>query len=159
VDVVLLKRRDLTDRLLPSGLLREPLSALERADAIVLSYQETEPFDFAFQDKPLRPDFSRASLENLRGKRVTAFAGLGDNSQFFKAVDALGLDVEERISLPDHYHYRGFRLRKDRFYLTTPKDMVKLPPAENLYALDFRLRVEGLVDFVKDKAGLAQERR
>ena len=36
-DIVLLSRRDLQDRLLPSGRLREPLSSLARADAVVWS--------------------------------------------------------------------------------------------------------------------------
>jgi tetraacyldisaccharide 4'-kinase len=36
-DMVLMTERDLDDRLLPSGRLREPLSSLARADAIVLT--------------------------------------------------------------------------------------------------------------------------
>jgi len=162
VDIVLLKKRDLNDRLLPAGLLREPLNSLRRADALVLSYQETDPFEFSFEDKPvfrmfrefcclLRSDFSRASLRELEDREVTVFAGLGDNEQFFRTVESLGLKIRRRISLPDHYHYRDFRLRREEIYLTTPKDMVKLPPHENLYALDFRLRVEGLLEFVIDR--------
>jgi len=144
VDIVLLKKRDLNDRLLPAGLLREPLNSLRRADALVLSYQETDPFEFSFEDKPVFRMF-REFCE------VTVFAGLGDNEQFFRTVESLGLKIRRRISLPDHYHYRDFRLRREEIYLTTPKDMVKLPPHENLYALDFRLRVEGLLEFVIDR--------
>ncbi len=168
VDIVLLRKRDLTDRLLPAGLLREPLSSLERADAVVLSYQDTEPFGFEVAGKPvfrmfrefcclLKPDFSRVPLSELEGKEVTVFAGLGSNEQFFRTVEKLGVRVKERISLPDHYHYRGFTLRRGEIYLTTPKDLVKLPPAEGLYALDFRVSVEGLVEFVKRKLSLRQE--
>ena len=36
-DIVLLSRRDLQDRLLPSGLLREPLSSIARAGAVIWS--------------------------------------------------------------------------------------------------------------------------
>src|SRR5580704_11789088 len=35
-DIVLMTERDLRDRLLPSGRMREPLSSLARADAVVL---------------------------------------------------------------------------------------------------------------------------
>jgi len=43
-DIVLLTERDFDDRMLPSGRLREPLSSLQRADAIVL------PRDFSGQN-------------------------------------------------------------------------------------------------------------
>ncbi len=162
VDLVLLRKRDLRDRLLPAGLLREPLKNLSRADAIVLSYQEVEPFDFEFGKKPvfrmfrrfthlLNPDFERVPLEALKGEEVVAFAGLGSNEQFFKVLERLGIKVKRRLSFPDHYHYRGFKLREGELYLTTPKDMVKLPPSENLFALDFDIEVEGLLDFVKSR--------
>ena len=37
-DIVLMTERDFDDRLLPSGRLREPLSSLQRADAIVSDF-------------------------------------------------------------------------------------------------------------------------
>ena len=162
VDIVLLRKRDIRDRLLPAGLLREPLKSLSRADAIVLSYQEVEPFEFEFGVKPvfkmfrrftrlLNPDFKKLPLEALKDKEVVAFAGLGSNEQFFKVLEKLGIKVKKRLSFPDHYHYRGFRLEEGELYITTPKDMVKLPPSENLFALDFEVRVEGLLDFVKGR--------
>lgn len=42
LDVVLLTRRDVEDTLLPAGDLREPLSALRRADVLVLREEEAE---------------------------------------------------------------------------------------------------------------------
>src|SRR6266550_962906 len=47
-DIVLMASGDFKDRLLPSGRLREPLSSLERADAIVL------PQDLAVEHSCLR---------------------------------------------------------------------------------------------------------
>src|SRR5207248_5588177 len=41
-DIVLLTEQDLKDRLLPAGRLREPLTSLRRADAIVLT-EEIDP--------------------------------------------------------------------------------------------------------------------
>ncbi|RLJ70728.1 lipid-A-disaccharide kinase [Hydrogenivirga caldilitoris] len=166
LDVVLIKRRDLSDRLLPAGLLREPLKNLKRADAIVLSYQDVEPFEFSIEGKPvfklfrefrylLNSSFERVPLEELRGEEVVAFAGLGDNEQFFKTLERLNFKVKDKLSFPDHHDYRDFRLEKDKLYITTPKDMVKLPPSENLYALDFEVRVDGLLTFLMEKLGMA----
>jgi tetraacyldisaccharide 4'-kinase len=165
IDIVLLRKRDLTDKLLPAGLLREPLDSLKRADALVLSYQEIEPFDFSYGDKPLfkmfrefccllNSEFERMPLESLKDKEVIAFAGLGSNEQFFKVLDSLGFKVKERLSFPDHYHYQDFTLKGEEIYLTTPKDMVKLPKRNNLFALDFEVKVEGLITYIREKLQL-----
>ncbi|MFN3407236.1 MAG: tetraacyldisaccharide 4'-kinase, partial [Caldimicrobium sp.] len=53
IDIVLIKKTDLKDTLLPFGKLREPLKALKRADAIILTYQEIFPIDFSYENKPL----------------------------------------------------------------------------------------------------------
>ena len=162
IDIVLLKKGDLTDRLLPAGLLREPVRNIARADTVVLSYQDVEPFEFEFGGKPifkmfrkftglLNTRFERVPLEALKDREVIAFAGLGSNEQFFRSLEKLGFKLKERLSFPDHYHYRDFELKKEEVYITTLKDMVKLPPAENLFALDFDLEVKGLLDFVTER--------
>ena len=159
LDVVLLKKRDLKDRVFPLGRLREPLDSLKRASCIVLSYQEVEPFDFSFRDKPVFKMFRRfvglvnANLEKvsprvLSGRRVIAFAGLGDNRQFFKSLKMAGIRVDKEISFRDHHDYRNFKLDGDSLYITTLKDMVKLPKADNLYALELSVEVNGLEDFL-----------
>ncbi len=165
LDIVLLRKRDLSDKLLPEGRLREPLSSLERADAVVLSYQDIEPFEFSFGDKPvfkmfrefsslLNADFKVLPLSVLEGKEVVAFAGLGSNEQFFEVLKRLGIKVKRFISLPDHYHYEDFPIEEGELYLTTPKDLVKLPKRDNLLALNFEVRVEGLVPFLRERLHL-----
>ncbi|MCX8060133.1 MAG: tetraacyldisaccharide 4'-kinase, partial [Aquificaceae bacterium] len=159
LDILLLRKRGFSDRLLPFGRLREPLSSLERADLLVLSYGELESFDWQHPSKPtlkmvregwkvIRTSDLR-ELDNFRELEFTAFAGLGDNRQFFLTLERLGIKTVRRLSFPDHYHYRDFILRKDQLYITTMKDAVKLPPTDNLYYLDFDLRVEGLKEFLR----------
>ncbi len=166
LDIVLLSKRDLSDRLLPAGLLREPLSSLKRADAIVLSYQDLEPFSFSFGDKRIFKMFRRnwhlkdrtfaeIPLEKLKGKEIIAFAGLGSNEQFFATLKRLGFALKNTLSFPDHHHYRDFRPKKGEIYITTLKDMVKLPSYDNVFALDFHLEVEGLKEFVLSAIGMS----
>jgi tetraacyldisaccharide 4'-kinase len=164
LDILLIKRSDLSDRLLPAGRLREPLSSAERSHAVVLAYQETYPFEFR-TSKPLfkmrrvflgllDAELKLKPLSWLEGREVVAFCGLGDNRQFLDSLRDLGIRVREFLSFPDHHSYRGFTLREDRIYVTTLKDMVKLPPRENLYALHYRLEVPGLVEFVRSRLHL-----
>jgi len=51
-DIVLMTASDLEDRLLPIGRLREPLSSLERADAIILP-QSLATESLVLQEKPV----------------------------------------------------------------------------------------------------------
>jgi tetraacyldisaccharide 4'-kinase len=158
LDLVLLKERDLKDGLLPFGRLREPLGGLKRAHAVVLTYQDLKEWEFKIEKptfKLYRKNWRVASGEgeilDFKDKSFIAFCGLGDNEQFFKTLERLGIKTEERLSFPDHYHYEGFKLQKGKLYLTTLKDFFKLEPAENLYYLDFDVEVPGLMDFVREK--------
>jgi len=158
LDLVLLKERDLKDRLLPFGRLREPLRGLKRTHAVVLTYQDLKEWEFKIEKptfKLYRKNWRVVSREgkilDFKDKSFIAFCGLGDNEQFFKTLERLGIKIEERLSFPDHYHYEGFKLQKGKLYLTTLKDFFKLEPAENLYYLDFDVEVPGLMNFVRER--------
>ncbi len=159
LDLLLLKKRDFSDRVLPFGRLREPFEGMKRADAFVLSFGELEDFEWRHARKPtfkmrrsgwriLRSTDHR-QVENYHELSFLAFCGLGDNEQFFQSLRRLGVRLEDTIGFPDHYHYRGFKLQRDKLYITTLKDLVKLEPAENLFYLDFEVEVEGLKEFLE----------
>lgn len=163
IDLVLLKKKDLEDSLLPFGKMREPLSALERASAIILSYQEILPFEFSFRDKPIlrlyRQNFrlldaTFSPLSISEDTSFIAFCGLGYNEQFYMTLKRLNLPVKKFLSFPDHHAYKGFTLDPSERYLTTLKDFLKLPQAPNLYFLDFEVEVPGLLEFINSSLGL-----
>jgi tetraacyldisaccharide 4'-kinase len=150
-DIVLLPEQDLTDRLLPAGRLREPLSSLRRADAIVLF----EPGPAQMPSRPPAQIFNArraVTLDPAVGKPV-AFCALARPQQFFAALTALGQDLAAQLTFRDHHPYtqsdinRLLRLREaagaDSF-ITTEKDLVNLGPlAVQLQPLRVaRLRLE-----------------
>ena len=98
----------------PARYSREGRSALADADAVIPRRLHT-----------LVP-------EELRGKRVFAFAGLADNEQFFASLRNAGLDVAGTRSFPDHHRYTAAdvdTLKRDAEGLplvTSEKDKVKL---------------------------------
>ncbi len=158
VDIVVLKQRDLKDKLLPFGRLREPLSSLKRAHCIVLSYQDVTQWDmhlgkptFKMWRENWRVLDAFGNEVNPKGMKFVAFAGLGDNEQFFQTLEKLGIELIQKISLPDHYDYQNFTLSPGKNYITTLKDFIKLPRKENLFYLDFDVKVEGLMDFIESK--------
>lgn len=132
-DIVLLNLEDLEDKVLPAGRLREPLSTLNRADAVVV--------DVDFPEKPL----PQGKFAILRVKRelaiptiaapVIAVCGIARPHRFFADLRKHGVDVREEITFRDHHRYTPTDTRRildaqSRFpgsqLLTTEKDAVNL---------------------------------
>jgi tetraacyldisaccharide 4'-kinase len=132
-DIVLLAPGDLTDRLLPSGRLREPLSSLKRADAIVLP-PDVPAEHAALQGKliwRMQRDIVVASVSSA----PLVFCGLARPQQFFAQVRAAGITPAAELVFRDHHAYnrkdiqRLLALRRDLGaggFLTTEKDAVNL---------------------------------
>src|SRR3978361_50316 len=85
----------------PAGPLRAPLPPqLERTDALIVvgdgTAAKTVAAAIAARGKPVLSAHLRAddaSLAPLRGKRVLAFAGIGDPIRFFRTLRANGIEV------------------------------------------------------------------
>ena len=104
----------------PAGPLRAPLRPqLARTDALIVvgdgTAAEAVAAEIAAQGKPvlsahLKPD--EAQVAQLRGKRVLAFAGIGDPARFFNTLRASGIDVAGQRAFADHHPYSQSRDRK-----------------------------------------------
>jgi tetraacyldisaccharide 4'-kinase len=132
---------------LPAGPLRAPLPPqLAHTDALIVvgdgTAAEAVAGAVSAQGKPvlsahLRPD--DASVTSLRGKRVLAFAGIGDPARFFRTLRAGGIEVVER-AFPDHHAFSQGEIealvtdaKRDGLTLvTTEKDLARLRQAEGL---------------------------
>jgi tetraacyldisaccharide 4'-kinase len=146
-DIVLLSAGDLEDSLLPVGLLREPLSSLHRADAVVIGGDlPRELLDVAVPG--LRAQVWQVSrslqLPDNMPFRPIVFCGIAKAENFFAQLRALGVNASQEVAFRDHYSYSAADIRRlqrtaqeygaDGF-LTTEKDAVKLrmlPALENL---------------------------
>ena len=136
-DIVLMTERDFDDRLLPSGRLREPLSSLRRADAIVL------PAGLAVDHPALRQKLiwrieRELVLPNLPSAPVV-FCGIARPEQFFAQVRAAGITPAAEVIFRDHHAYDRDDIqaligaRRDLQaggFLTTEKDAINLGPEQ-----------------------------
>jgi tetraacyldisaccharide 4'-kinase len=141
---------------LPRGLLREPLSGLERAGAILLTH--VEQIDEASLDQivsqlrqlaPQPPVYrcehhhthliDRAGdhipLEQLRGRRVMTVCGIGNPGAFEQQIARCGAELVEAARFADHHAYTTGDLQRladtarhhrAQLIVTTSKDWVKL---------------------------------
>ena len=146
--------RTLSDwNLLPAGRQREPLSALRRAQVVVLTRTDSanpEPLEALVRKiQPTAKVFrSRTHLvqwtEALSGeafptdkilpKKVTAFCGIGNPQAFFADVRRWGFNPVAEDAFPDHHVYteneilhlvENARRHGAAALLTTQKDAVK----------------------------------
>jgi tetraacyldisaccharide 4'-kinase len=135
LDIVVMHRSDLQERLLPAGRLREPLSSLRRADVLVLR-REDAPLEAelrAYVSPECRFWQVHRRLEVRPARRALAFCAIARPTEFYAALAAAGVEVRERVSFRDHHRYsaadiaRIARLGKGCDALvTTSKDAVKL---------------------------------
>src|SRR5437762_3473847 len=132
-DIVLLTPDDIGDSLIPGGRLREDLSALARADAIVTT-EETPLENLPIQAKHLWQMVRRLELPAIPGP-VIAFAGVARPERFFDELRRSGVDVKHEISFRDHYRYHSSDIRnllrlRERMdaatFITTEKDAINL---------------------------------
>lgn len=143
-------------QLIPRGILREPLSALKRAQIIVLTKSDEDPLVSQQLEERLRrinqncvvawaahvPQeltelnaIEPVALDVLRDQRVISFCSIGDPRSFAASLAALGAEVKKEFLFFDHYLYVEKDIRMliaqaqslgIEDFVTTAKDAVKI---------------------------------
>jgi tetraacyldisaccharide 4'-kinase len=140
------------DRLLPAGILREPVESLSRADGIVLTRTATDDAKLIerLQQVTNAPIFqSRTTIQQFRRldtigavdevskviQPLAAFCGIGNPRAFFDHLRAADFDVRHEVSFRDHHKYSqtdidrltaNAQAKGAQALVTTAKDSVKL---------------------------------
>jgi len=147
------------ERLLPAGLLREPLKSLKRADAVIITradhIEKNRIEEIQRTIKVINPLLVTAiafhkplcirdiqGVESqpaqLKDKKVFTFCGIGNPDAFSTTVKSLGALITGSMVFDDHYHYSKSDI--DRIaanagtlnadlVLTTEKDFSKIDTA------------------------------
>lgn len=130
------------EKVFPAGPLRAPLPPqAARTDMLMIVGGGDGASHVAAmvvaQDRPVlhaRVVPTNTSIETLRGRKVLAFAGIGDPERFFATLSASGITVAEKRVFPDHHPFsteeiEALILRAEREELvpvTTEKDMARM---------------------------------
>lgn len=168
------------ERLIPRGLLREPVEGLRRAHALIVTRTDEissgalsglrERLAGLCRDMPVVETRHRAvgvahldgasAADDVRGRRVFAFAGVGNPESFRTTLTHLGVEIAGVRWLRDHARYspgvvrailRTASAAEADLLATTEKDAVKL----EAFADEFenRLRVVRIeIEYVGDGA-------
>ena len=174
-DVVLVTAEDLDDALLPAGNRREALTALRRADAVVVRQEEFERIEARVRrlmraNVPLWTlrrtlHFPGPSEVLCAGPRPVAFCGIARPEGFAAMLAQSGCDVVDTVVFGDHHGYRVtdvIRLLEKASecnatgFITTEKDEVKIAELLRGEMLE-RLRAIGPVCVVRLEARFVDE--
>jgi len=146
------------ESLLPAGSLREPITAMQRADLLVITRSEISPAtEAAIARLQKYPVFSAATrllgfrrlgahmhtyaVAEIGAGPFYAFCGIGNPGAFFQDLKNWNLPVVKSCEFPDHHRYDERDAREleavahdagAKAFLTTEKD------AQNLSGVQFR---------------------
>jgi len=144
-------------KMIPFGRLREPITAMGRADAVIVTRSD-QPFDRRALENAIRK-FARAETPvfyashkmtelirlagagvagpaDFAGKRVAAVSGVARPDRFVADLERLGMEIALRRDFDDHHRYTReelsevvARAREARAeaIITTEKDAYNLP--------------------------------
>jgi tetraacyldisaccharide 4'-kinase len=168
-------------RVFPAGPLRAPmLPQLAHTDALIIvgagTAADRVADAIAAQGAPvlrarLVPD--DAAVAALHGKRVLAFAGIGDPARFFATLRSSGIDVAVERAFADHHPFSPGEIealvaeagREGLTAVTTEKDFVRLGAAPGTEAIvPFAVTMEfdapaSLRKFVTDRLSKARAKK
>lgn len=169
VNLLLLDEHDVSaERLLPAGNLREPLSAIRRADVIAIpAGRQAVSLESNLRasgfEGPVWRLHRRMEVPPIDGI-VVAFCGIARPAQFFAGLEAAGLRLADRIAFPDHHRYTlrdldriqaAVQAAHAKAIITTEKDRVRLGGLAAIFSESMPLRTASLrVEIEDETAGL-----
>ena len=136
--------------LLPAGPLREQLKKVNSCRIAVINGKRNIHFENKLKSisdsiEIFQSKYEIKNLKRLKGKKILAFAGIGNPNNFFKLLKEHGLKIKQEISFPDHYNYKKSEVKN--LMLLAKEKGLKLITTEKDY---FRVKQLGFkkIDYV-----------
>jgi tetraacyldisaccharide 4'-kinase len=153
-------------KVFPAGPLRAPLDAqLARTDALLVIGEGAGDVAAAAHGLPIlhgRLVADPAVVAALTGRKVLAFAGIGNPDKFFSTATGAGIAIERRRPFPDHHRFTaeeaaGLIMQAEHdglSLLTTEKDLARMTGEPALAALAAKTHTLPVTLVVDDSDGL-----
>ena len=150
---------------IPSGPLREGLSALKRANCVVINGEKNRDIENKIfsKNKEIKIFYAKYRAQNInefKNKKVIAFAGIGNPENFFNLLKDNKIDIIEEIKFPDHHKYSEETLEKlinkakeiNTILLTTEKDYFRIDEnyKQNINFLKIEVEIENRNQFIDE---------
>ena len=150
---------------IPSGPLREELSALKRAECVIINGQKNTDIENKIfsKNKKIKIFYSKHKAKNIdefKNKKVIAFAGIGNPENFFNLLKDNNIEAIEEIKFPDHYNYSKKEMENlinktrenNAILLTTEKDYFRISQSykKNINYLKIAVDIENQNQFIEE---------
>ena len=151
--------------IIPSGPLRENLSALKSADCVIINGEknidiENKIFEKNKEIKIFYIKYKAKNIDQFNNKKVTAFAGIGSPENFFNLLKDNNVNIVKKIKFPDHYEYSEQELENlimeskasNTILLTTEKDYARIAEnyKKNIHYIKISVEIKNRNDFIKE---------
>ena len=149
---------------IPSGPLRERLSAMKRADCIVINGQADIKIENEIhkENKNIKIYYAKyrpLDINKFKNKTIIAFAGIGNPTNFFDLLRENNFLLKEVFDYPDHHNFSKTELDilinkakvNNAILLTTEKDYSRIDDnyKKNIEFLKIELEIENKNNFIE----------
>jgi len=151
--------------MMPSGPLREDISALRRANLVIINGKNNNNIEKKILEtnnkiKIFYSTYKPKNIDEFKNNKVVAFAGIGNPDNFFNLLKENNVNVLESINFPDHYNYSDKEIedlinkakKNDSYLLTTEKDWLRINKNFRKNIKFLKLKIE-----IKNENGLVEE--
>ncbi len=150
---------------IPSGPLRENLSALKRANYTIINGKKNTNIEKEILKKNSKikifySSYKPLNIEEFKNSKVIAFAGIGNPDNFFDLLKNNNINILEKISFPDHYDYSSKELdhllsraeKTGSTLLTTEKDFYRISKKfqKNVKYLKIKVDIENKEKLIEE---------
>ena len=151
--------------IIPSGPLREGLSALTRANCVIINGKKNINIENQIlkNNKLVKIFYSKYKPQNIsefKNRKIICFAGIGNPINFFDLLKKNEINVLEQASFPDHHNYSKTELNNlirkakenDATLLTTEKDYLRIEKKYrgNINCLKIKIEIENKNEFIEE---------
>jgi len=150
---------------IPSGPLRENLSALSRANCVVINGKKNTNIEKQILNKNEKikifyTEYIPTNVNEFKSKKIICFAGIGNPINFFELLKINEINIIEQISFADHHNYSKKELdglikkskNNNATLLTTEKDYLRINENNRIDINYLKIKVE-----IKDKDEFIEE--
>ena len=150
--------------LIPSGPLREKLSSIKKADCVIINGEKNIKAEEQIikngkiNTKIFYSKYVISNIEEIKNKKLFAFAGIGNPSNFFSLLKENNLNIIKTISFPDHHSYSEKEFKEilgkakeiDSSLVTTEKDYNRMnnDQKKNCIVVKVDLHIDNKNEFI-----------
>ena len=150
---------------IPSGPLRENISALKRSHCVIINGKQNQKIENKIfnENKNIKIFYTKYIAQNInsfKNKKVVAFAGIGNPENFFNLLKENAINILNEIKFPDHYNYSQNELKNlinkakenNAILITTEKDYLRIDDnyKENIQYLKILVEIENKEEFINE---------